>query len=75
MTIREFFERPSKAKLTINLAKSEFCHATLTFLGLVVGQGPVIPVEAKQSNVFFNLKLRFSYLRRKEFARQKNLLP
>ena len=32
-TIREFFERLSKAKLTINLAKSEFCHATLTFLG------------------------------------------
>ena len=31
-TIREFFERLSKAKLTINLAKSEFCHATLTFL-------------------------------------------
>ena len=30
-TIREFFERLSKANLTINLAKSEFCHATLTF--------------------------------------------
>ena len=30
-TIREFFEGLSKAKLTINLAKSEFCHATLTF--------------------------------------------
>ena len=30
-TIREFFERLSKAKLTINLAKSEFCHAALTF--------------------------------------------
>ena len=29
--IREFFERLSKAKLTINLAKSEFCHATLIF--------------------------------------------
>ena len=27
-TIKEFFERLSKAKLTINLAKSEFCHAT-----------------------------------------------
>ena len=26
-TIREFFERLSKAKLTINIAKSEFCHA------------------------------------------------
>ena len=32
-TIRDFFERLSKAKLTINLAKSEICHATLTFKG------------------------------------------
>ena len=46
-TIRDFFERLSKAKLTINLAKSEFCQATLTFLGHVVGQGQVKPVEAK----------------------------
>ena len=46
-TIREFFERLSKAKLTINLAKSEFCHANLTFLGHVVGQGQVKPAEAK----------------------------
>ena len=30
-SFREFFERLSKAKLTIDLAKSEFCHATLTF--------------------------------------------
>ena len=45
-TTREFFERLSKAKPTINLAKSEFCHATLTFLGHVVGQGQVKPVEA-----------------------------
>ena len=29
------------------MAKSEFCHATLTFLGHVVGQGQVKPVEAK----------------------------
>ena len=46
-TIRDFFERLSKAKLTVNLAKSEFCHVTLTFLGHVVGQGQVKPVEAK----------------------------
>ena len=38
-TIREFFEL-SKAKLTINLVKSEF-------LGQVVGQGQVKPAEAK----------------------------
>ena len=45
--LQRIFERLSKAKLTINLAKSEFCHATLTFLGHVVGQGQVKPVEAK----------------------------
>ena len=26
--IRKFFDRLSKAKLTVNLAKTEFCHAT-----------------------------------------------
>ena len=46
-TTREFFERLSQAKLTNNLAKSEFCHASLIFLGHAVGQGQVKPVEAK----------------------------
>ena len=46
-TIRKFFERLSKAKLTINLAKSVFCHATLSFLGQFVSQGQVNPIEAK----------------------------
>ena len=36
-TIKAFFDKLSEAKLIINLAKSEFCHATLTFLGHVVG--------------------------------------
>ena len=36
-TIRAFFDRLSEAKLTINLAKSEFCHANVTFLGYIVG--------------------------------------
>ena len=40
-TIRTFFDRLSEAKLTVNLAKSEFCHANLTFLGHIVGQGQV----------------------------------
>ena len=30
-TIRTFFDRLSDAKLTVNLTKSEFCHANLTF--------------------------------------------
>ena len=46
-TIRTFFDRLSEAKLTVTLAKSEFCHANLTFLGHIVGQGQVKPVEAK----------------------------
>ena len=45
-TIRAFFDRLSDAKLTINLEKSEFCHATLTFLGHV-GQGQVKPIDSK----------------------------
>ena len=40
-TITTFFDRLSEAKLTVNLAKSEFCHANLTFLGHIVGQGQV----------------------------------
>ena len=46
-TIKAFFGELSEAKLTINLAKSESCHATLTFLGHVVGHGQVKPIEAK----------------------------
>ena len=50
--IRKFFDRLSKAKLTVNLAKTEFCHATLTFLGHLVGQGQVKPLEAKVNAIF-----------------------
>ena len=45
--IRKFFDQLSKAKLTVNLAKTEFCHATVTFLRHFVGQGQVKPLEAK----------------------------
>ena len=45
--IRNFFDRLSKAKLTVNPAITEFCHASLTFLGHLVGQGQVKPLEAK----------------------------
>ena len=38
--IRKFFDRLSKAKLTVS-------HATVTFLGHLVGQGQVKPLEAK----------------------------
>ncbi|PFX24909.1 Transposon Ty3-I Gag-Pol polyprotein [Stylophora pistillata] len=47
--IRKFFERLTEAKLTINSAKSEFAQAQVTYLGHVVGQGKVKPVDAKIS--------------------------
>ena len=46
-TIGNFFERLSEATLSVNLTKSEFCHANLTFLGHIVVQGLVKPVKAK----------------------------
>ena len=45
-TIRIFFDRLSDAKLTVNLTISEFCNANLTFLGHIMGQGQVKPVDA-----------------------------
>lgn len=35
------------AQLTVNLAKCEFAKATVTYLGKVVGQEVVRPVDAK----------------------------
>ena len=49
--VREFLERLSKAQLTIDLIKSDLCQATLSFLGHVVGQGQVKPVEAKMKAI------------------------
>ena len=46
-TIRQFYDRLSDAKLTINLSKSEFACATVIFLGHVVGQGQIKPVDSK----------------------------
>ena len=46
-TIKAFFDKLTEANMTINLAKSEFCHAALTFLGHVVGYGQVKPLDAK----------------------------
>ena len=51
-TIKAFFDKLSEAKLTINLAKSKFCHAILIFLGHVMGQGQVKPTEAKAISDF-----------------------
>ncbi len=49
--LRKVFERLVKANLTLNLAKCEFGKATVTYLGMEVGQGQVRPVEAKVSAI------------------------
>ena len=47
LRLRALFDRLLEAKLTINLAKSEFCQGTVQYLGHIVGQGQVKPVNAK----------------------------
>ncbi|CAC5410429.1 Retrovirus-related Pol polyprotein from transposon 17.6 [Mytilus coruscus] len=41
------FDRLSQSNLTVNLGKSEFCQATVDYLGHTVGQGQVKPIMAK----------------------------
>ena len=45
--IKRFFQVMRQAKLTINLMKSEFGKATVEYLGHIVGQGQVRPLDAK----------------------------
>ena len=45
--VRNFLTRLRTAKLTVNLVKSEFGCAKVRYLGYVVGQGEVSPVNAK----------------------------
>ena len=47
LRILALLERLVQAQLTVNLSKSEFAHAHVTYLGLVVEQGHVGPVTAK----------------------------
>ena len=44
---RALFDQLRAARLTVNLVKSEFCQATVQYLGYVVGQGQIKPVTAK----------------------------
>lgn len=41
------FGRLVEGSVTVNLAKCEFAGATVTYLGQVVGQGRVCPVDTK----------------------------
>ena len=45
--IKRFFQIMCEAKLTINLMKSKFGKATVKYLGHIVGQGQVRPLDAK----------------------------
>lgn len=45
--IGALFGHLAEACLTVNLAKCEFARATVTYLGRLVGQGQVCPVDAK----------------------------
>ena len=45
--IKHFFQIMQEAKLTMNLMKSEFGKATVKYLGHIVGQGQVRPLDAK----------------------------
>ena len=49
--IRAFFERCSEAQLTVNLQKSDFCKATIVYLGHEIGQGQVRPIQAKVQGI------------------------
>ena len=63
--IERFFQIMLEAKLTINLMKSEFSKATVKYLGHIVGQGQVRPLDAKiQTIVKFPIPTS-----RKELAR------
>ena len=45
--LKHFFQIMREAKLTINLMKSEFGKATVKYLGHIVSQGQVRPLDAK----------------------------
>ena len=45
--IKHLFQIMREAKLTNNLMKSKFCKATVKYLGHIVGQGQVRPLDAK----------------------------
>lgn len=50
-TLHTVFSRLRNANHTLNLAKCEFCNATVTYLGKQVGQGYVRPVLAKVQSI------------------------
>ena len=63
--VKCFFQIMREVKLTINLIKSEFSKATVKYLGHIVGQGQVRPLDANiQTNAKFPIPIS-----QKELAR------
>jgi len=50
-SLRALLERLAQAQLTVNLPKSEFRHAQVVFLGHVIGQRCVTPVQGKVATI------------------------
>jgi hypothetical protein len=44
--MHKFFDTQIKTNLTVNLSKSDICHATVEYLGNKLGQGYVTPILA-----------------------------
>lgn len=49
--LEQVFTWPAEGSLTLNLAKCEFGKASVTYIGRQVGQGQVLPIEAKVSTI------------------------
>ena len=49
--LNELFSRLRRANLTVNLAKSEFGHGRIQYLGYMIGSGTIAPVDAKVESI------------------------
>ena len=50
--LQKLFVRLAKAQMTVNLAKSDFCKATVTYLERNIGQGKVKPLDSQVQTIF-----------------------
>ena len=62
--VKDFPSRLREAQLTVNLVKSEFGQARVTYLGYIVDQGQIKPVEAKVNAINFPVPNNRSQLMR-----------
>ena len=50
--LQKLFVRLAKVQMTVNLAKSDFCKATVNYLGHNIGQGKGKPSDSKVQTIF-----------------------